>query len=62
MTTTLVKRPARVAPPGAQVEPVAISAPPPRGQGAPAMAGASMLMMPIMSGTGSLTVDRKSVV
>ncbi len=56
MTTTLVKRPARVAPPGVEVEPVTISAPPGRGQGAPAMAGASMMMMPIMSGTGSLTV------
>lgn len=56
MTTTLVKRPARVAPPGSQVESVTIAAPPGRGQGAPAMAGASMMMMPIMSGTGSLTV------
>ncbi|MEX0428606.1 type VII secretion protein EccCa [Nocardioides sp. DS6] len=56
MTTTLVKRPARIQPPGAHSEPLTIAPPPARGQSAPAMAGASMMMMPIMSGTGSLTV------
>jgi len=56
MTTTLVKRPARIAPPSTEGSALAIEAPPMRGQAAPAMAGASMMMMPIMSGTGSLTV------
>ncbi|MFI5429968.1 hypothetical protein [Aeromicrobium sp. UC242_57] len=56
MSTTLVKRPARITPPSAQTSPLAIEAPPMRGQAAPAMAGASMMMMPIMSGTGSVAV------
>jgi len=56
MTTTLVKRPARIEPPSTQTSPLSIEAPPMRGQAAPAMAGASMMMMPIMSGTGSVTV------
>jgi len=56
MTTTLVKRPARIEPPSAETSPLSIEAPPMRGQAAPAMAGASMMMMPIMSGTGSVTV------
>ncbi|HET9500091.1 MAG TPA: type VII secretion protein EccCa [Marmoricola sp.] len=56
MTTTLVRRPARIEPPAAEQEPLSIAPPPPRGQSAPAMAGASMMMMPIMSGTGSVTV------
>ncbi|GAB4011928.1 type VII secretion protein EccCa [Nocardioides ultimimeridianus] len=56
MTTTLVRRPARTAPPATQPEPIVIAAPPGRGQSAPAAAGASMLMMPIMGGAGSVTV------
>lgn len=56
MTTALVKRPARIEPPSTQSAPLSIEAPPMRGQAAPAMAGASMMMMPIMSGTGSITV------
>ena len=56
MTTTLVKRPARIEPPATADEPLTIAAPPARGQSAPAMAGASMMMMPIMSGTGSIAV------
>lgn len=56
MTTTLVRRPARIEPPVTTSEPIAIAPPPAKGQSAPAMAGASMMMMPIMSGTGSLTV------
>jgi S-DNA-T family DNA segregation ATPase FtsK/SpoIIIE len=56
MTTTLVKRPARIEPPSTQTNPLSIEAPPARGQSAPALAGASMMMMPIMSGTGSITV------
>jgi len=56
MTTTLVRRPARTQPPASESEPITIAAPPPRGQSAPAAAGASMLMMPIMGGAGSVTV------
>ncbi len=56
VTTTLVKRPARIEPPSAGDDPVAIEPPPSRGQGAPPMAGAGMMMMPIMGGTGSLTI------
>ncbi len=56
MTTTLVKRPARIAPPTVARQSLEISPPPSRGHAAPAMAGASMMMMPIMSGTGSVTV------
>src|ERR1700754_2814468 len=56
MTTTLVKRPARIEPPKAETTPLSIASPPPRGQGAPPLAGAGMMMMPITSGTGSLTV------
>ncbi|KQY56055.1 hypothetical protein ASD11_16425 [Aeromicrobium sp. Root495] len=56
MTTTLVRRPARIEPPTTTSEPIQIEPPPNKGQAAPAMAGASMMMMPIMSGTGSLTV------
>ncbi len=56
MTTTLVKRPARIPPPTTDSDPIVIAAPPARGQSAPPAAGASMMMMPIMGGTGSLTV------
>ena len=56
MTTTLVKRPARIEPPHAETTPAVDRRAAGRGQAAPAMAGASMMMMPIMSGTGSLTV------
>ncbi len=56
MTTTLVKRPARIDPPRAETASLSIAPPPSRGQGAPPLAGAGMMMMPIMSGTGSLTV------
>lgn len=56
MTTTLVKRPARIRPPETVEEPLTIAPPPSQGQPAPALAGASMMMMPIMGGTGSITV------
>jgi S-DNA-T family DNA segregation ATPase FtsK/SpoIIIE len=56
MTTTLVKRPARIDPPTATSRPLEISPPPTRGHAAPALAGASMMMMPIMGGTGSVTI------
>lgn len=56
MTTTLVKRPARIDPPAIVDEPLSIAPPPNQGQPAPALAGASMMMMPIMGGTGSITV------
>lgn len=56
MTTTLVKRPARVEPPRRTSTSLAIEPPPARGQSTPAIAGAGMLMMPIMGGTGSMTI------
>lgn len=56
MTTTLVRRPARVQPPTAQTEAIAIADPPSKLQDPPAAMGAGMLMMPVMAGTGSLTV------
>ncbi|MGJ9414325.1 type VII secretion protein EccCa [Aeromicrobium sp. CF4.19] len=56
MTTTLVKRPTRLAPPQRTSQPLSIEPPPNRGQGAPPMAGAGMMMMPIMGGTGSITI------
>lgn len=56
MTTTLVKRPARIAPPERTSNELSIAAPPNRGQAPQAMAGLSMMMMPLMSGTGSVAV------
>lgn len=56
MTTTLVKRPARTQPPVVEASELSIAEPPGRPQNPPAAAGMGMLMMPIMSGTGSLTV------
>ncbi|HEY7044571.1 MAG TPA: type VII secretion protein EccCa, partial [Nocardioidaceae bacterium] len=57
MTTTLVKRPARIAPPGVPTEHITIADPPTQEQTPPAAAGATMILMPIMSGVGSLTVS-----
>lgn len=56
MTTTLVKRPARTEPPMTTTEALSIAPPPNRGQSISPLAGAAMMMMPLMAGTGSLTV------
>ena len=54
MTTTLVKRPARIAPPAVQTDSITIAEPPTQQQTPPAAAGATMILMPIMTGVGSL--------
>jgi S-DNA-T family DNA segregation ATPase FtsK/SpoIIIE len=56
VTTTQVKRPARIAPPQVPVDQIAIADPPTQQQAPPAAAGATMILMPIMSGVGSLIV------
>ncbi|WP_222854270.1 type VII secretion protein EccCa [Fodinicola acaciae] len=56
MTTTLVKRPARIAPPAVPTDPVRIAEPPKLQQQPPASMSASMVVMPIISGCGSLLV------
>ncbi|KAA1419972.1 type VII secretion protein EccCa [Mumia zhuanghuii] len=56
MSTTLVKRPPRTAPPRVDDAPLSIHEPPHRSQAPTPAAGMTMLMMPIMSGTGSLTM------
>ena len=56
MSTTLVKRPPRTAPPRVDDAPLSIHEPPHRTQAPTPAAGMTMLMMPIMSGTGSLTM------
>jgi S-DNA-T family DNA segregation ATPase FtsK/SpoIIIE len=56
VTTTLVRRPARVQPPPAETDALTIVDPPTKLQDPPAAMGAGMLMMPVMAGTGSLTV------
>ncbi len=55
MTTTLVKRPARIAPPTVPTDQITIADPPTQQQTPPAAAGATMILMPVMSGAGSLT-------
>ncbi len=52
MTTTLVKRPARIAPPAVPTDQITIADPPTQEQTPPAAAGATMILMPIMSGAG----------
>lgn len=56
MTTTLVKRPARLPIPEPVQESLALAPPPQRGNAGTAMAGAGMMMMPLMGGTGALTM------
>ena len=56
MTTTLVKRPARLAPPERTSTALEIATPPSRGQSPPAIAGAGMMMMPVLGGTGAITM------
>jgi len=56
VTTTLVKRPARIAPPAVPTDQIAIAEPPTQQQTPPAAAGATMILMPVMAGAGSLTM------
>ncbi|MGH3425759.1 MAG: hypothetical protein ACRDO8_13580, partial [Nocardioidaceae bacterium] len=56
MTTTLVKRPARTQPPTVERTQLTIAEPPARSQQGAGMAGIGMIVMPVMSGVGSLTV------
>jgi S-DNA-T family DNA segregation ATPase FtsK/SpoIIIE len=55
VTTTLVKRPPRTAPPTVDPGNLEIAEPPGTPQAPPAMAGIGMIMMPMMMGTGALT-------
>ncbi|HKE70189.1 MAG TPA: type VII secretion protein EccCa [Nocardioidaceae bacterium] len=55
MTTTLVKRPPRTAPPTVDPGNLEIAEPPGTPQAPPAVAGLGMMMMPMMMGTGALT-------
>lgn len=57
MTTTLVKRPARMAPPAVPVDQVLIADPPTQEQTPPAATGMTMILMPMMSGASSLIVS-----
>jgi S-DNA-T family DNA segregation ATPase FtsK/SpoIIIE len=56
MATTLVKRPARIVPPGVPTEEIVVAEPPKPQQAPPAAVGASMIVMPIVAGAGSLLV------
>src|SRR6185369_9355884 len=56
MTITLVKRPARIAPPQVSAEEVVIADPPKPQAAPPALTSMSMMIMPIISGAGSLLV------
>ncbi len=57
MTTTLVKRPARIAPPFVPLDQITIADPPTQEQTPPAATGMTMIMMPMMSGASSLIVS-----
>jgi S-DNA-T family DNA segregation ATPase FtsK/SpoIIIE len=56
VTTTLVKRPARIAPPSPDGEPIVIADPPQRQQSPPGLAGIGMILMPLMSGGTFVTM------
>ncbi|WP_279580196.1 hypothetical protein [Fodinicola feengrottensis] len=56
MTTTLVRRPARIAPPAVPADRVQIAEPPHLQAQPPASMSASMVVMPVISGCGSLLV------
>ncbi|WP_436532166.1 type VII secretion protein EccCa [Actinoplanes sp. HUAS TT8] len=56
MTTTLVKRPARTTPPGVRATEILIAEPPKPQAAQPMAASASMVIMPVISGAGSLLV------
>jgi S-DNA-T family DNA segregation ATPase FtsK/SpoIIIE len=57
VTTTLVKRPARIAPPAVPVDEITIADPPTQEQTPPAATGMTMILMPMMSGASSLIVS-----
>ncbi len=57
MTTTLVKRPARITPPAVPVDQITIADPPTQEQTPPAATGMTMILMPMMSGASSLIVS-----
>ncbi len=54
--TTLVKRPARIAPPVVPGDEIMIAEPPKQQQAPPAAMSMSMIIMPVVSGAGSLMV------
>jgi len=56
VSTTLVKRPARIAPPYVTTEQLVIAEPPKPQVAPPAAMSASMMIMPVISGAGSLLV------
>lgn len=56
MTTTVVRRPARMAPPAVKASQLEIAEPPGTLRQQPGATGASMIMMPIIGGAGSLTL------
>ena len=56
MTTTLVRRPARIRPPVVPEADLSLAEPPGQTQTPPAAMGAGMILMPVMAGAGSLTV------
>lgn len=56
MSTVLVKRPARIAPPAVDSGDITIADPPKPQQTPPAAMSASMIIMPIMAGSGGLLV------
>ncbi len=60
MSATLVKRPARIQPPAVPGDEIVIADPPTQQQAPPAAAGATMILMPVMSGVGSLIVSLTS--
>lgn len=60
MTTTTVRRPARIAAPGVEQSELEIAEPPGALQQQPTATGASMIMMPIIAGAGSLTLALSS--
>ncbi|UYM06283.1 type VII secretion protein EccCa [Solicola gregarius] len=56
MTTTVVKRPPRTAPPTVPENSLSIAEPPAQQQAPPAATGAAMILMPVVGGIGSLTL------
>lgn len=56
MTLTVVRRPARTAPPAVDSNTVAIAEPPKPQQAPPPAAGMAMIMMPVMAGSGAVLV------
>jgi S-DNA-T family DNA segregation ATPase FtsK/SpoIIIE len=54
--TTLVKRPARIAPPQVSGEQIQLAEPPRQQQTPPAATGAGVILMPLMAGTSAVTM------